>query len=83
MTKKEETKTKAPTIAEQLGEMKQALPLSYIARNYFKKSPSWLSQRINGTPVRGRVYTLNEEQKEIFHRALRDISQLYLSQLLD
>ena len=70
------TSVRPNTIAEQLGELKDALPLSYIAEHYFKKSASWLSQRINGTPVRGRVYTLNEEQKEIFNRALSDIGRL-------
>lgn len=50
------------------------LPISYIARTYFGKSASWLSQRINGTLVRGKVYTLNAEQKRIFNDALRDIS---------
>ncbi len=50
------------------------LPLSYIAKHYFGKSSAWLSQRINGTQVRGKVYTLNEEQKRIFNNALQDIS---------
>lgn len=50
------------------------LPMSYIARTYFGKSAAWLSQRINGTQVRGKVYTLNAEQKRIFNDALRDIS---------
>ena len=34
------------------------LPMSYIAKNYFGKSSAWLSQRINGTLVRGKTYTL-------------------------
>ena len=51
------------------------LPLSYIATHYFGKSAAWLSQRINGTPIRGKSYTLNEEQKRIFNDALSDISR--------
>lgn len=51
------------------------LPLSYIASHYFNKSTAWLSQRINGTPVRGRVYTLSEEQKSVFNKALKDIGR--------
>ncbi len=50
------------------------LPISYIAKNYFGKSASWLLQRINGYKVRGKVYTLNESQKGIFNQAVRDIS---------
>lgn len=51
------------------------LPLSYIAEHYFGKTRAWLYQRINGQPVRGRVYTLNEEQKTIFNNALQDIAK--------
>jgi len=53
------------------------LPISYIARKYYGKSQAWLSQRINGTKVRGRVYTLNAEQKEIFNHAMQDLSRFY------
>lgn len=42
------------------------LPISYIAKTYFNKSASWLLQRLNGYQVRGKIYTLNQEQKGIF-----------------
>ena len=51
------------------------LPIGVIAEKYFGKSRSWLSQRLNGTKVRGRAYTLNAEQKAIFNRAVREIGQ--------
>lgn len=51
------------------------IPWSYIAKTYFGKSAAWLSQRINGTQVRGQIYTLNAEQKEILNRALSEIGQ--------
>ena len=51
-------------------------PWSYIAREYFGKSVSWLTQRINGYPVRGRVYTLNSEQKQTLNRAMADIGKI-------
>lgn len=53
------------------------LPLSYIAKKYFGKSHAWLSQRINGTKVRGHVYTLSDEQKQIFNTAMQDLSKFY------
>ena len=53
------------------------LPISYIAKKYFGKSQSWLSQRINGTKVRGRVYTLTDEQKRIFNNAMQDLSEFF------
>lgn len=49
------------------------IPWSYIAREYFHKTPGWLQQRINGQPVRGKVYTLNNEQKAVLGRALSEI----------
>lgn len=60
-------------IREQLKEFSEILPLSYIAKHYFGKSSSWLYQRINGNKVRGKVYTLNSKEIEIFNRALKEI----------
>lgn len=51
------------------------LPISYIAKEYFGKSAAWLLQRLNGYEVRGQVYTLSEQQKDTFNRALQEISQ--------
>ena len=51
-------------------------PWRYIANTYFKKSAAWLSQRINGTPVRGQVYTLNEEQKATLNRAMKEVGEM-------
>lgn len=51
------------------------LPLCYIAQRYFGKSAAWLSQRLNGSEVRGHVYTLNAEQKGVFNRAVQEIGQ--------
>ena len=59
------------------------LPISYIAKNYFGKSSSWLYQRINGTSVRGRTYTLNVEQKKVFNAALKEIGEKIASLSID
>lgn len=59
------------------------LPISYIAKNYFGKSSSWLYQRINGTSVRGRTYTLNAEQKKVFNSALKEIGEKIASLSID
>lgn len=50
------------------------IPISYIAEKYFHKSHAWLSQRLNGTKVRGKSYTLNAEQKNVFNNAMHDIA---------
>ena len=53
----------------------ELLPIAYIARKYFGKSRSWLYQRINGNSVRGKVYTLSDEQKAVFNEAVQDIAK--------
>lgn len=61
--------------AKELKKMKEIVPVSYIARHYFGKSAAWLQQRLYGYTVRGRVYTLNDEQKVTFDNALKDIAR--------
>lgn len=62
-------------IREQLRANYEILPISYIAKNYFRKSTSWLYQRINGTKVRGRIYTLNDQERKVFNTALQELSK--------
>ena len=70
----ENEEIKKVAIREQISEKAYKLiPWSYIAKNYFGKSVSWLTQRVNGYPVRGKVYTLTEEQKRILNRAFSEI----------
>lgn len=72
----EEIKQDITTLRQQIKEDDYKLiPMSYIAKHYFGKSASWLYQRINGNKVGGRSYTLNEEQKATFNRALQDIAK--------
>lgn len=61
------------TVREQMKEIADIVPISYIAKNYFGKSRAWLYQRINGYRVRGHVYTLNDNELETFNRALKEI----------
>lgn len=68
-----ETLDRAMTLQEKIKEMKEIVPISYIARNYFGKSTAWLQQRIYGYKVRGRVYTLSEQDRLIFNNAIQDI----------
>lgn len=63
------------TIRVQLKKSIELLPMSYIAKQYFGKSASWLYQRINGNKVRGKVYTLSENEISIFNKALNDIAR--------
>ena len=72
----DQLQSEVQTLREQLAkEDYKLLPLRYIAQEYFGKSAAWLSQRLNGSEVRGHVYTLNSEQKDIFNRAVQEIGQ--------
>lgn len=64
---------RAIALQEKIKEMKEIVPISYIARKYFGKSTAWLQQRIYGYKVRGRVYTLNDQDRQVFDNAIRDI----------
>ena len=48
---------------------------SYIAKNYFEKSETWLIRRINGSSVNGKMVFLSEEDKKILINALQEISR--------
>ena len=60
-------------LREQLGPLAEALNMSYIARTYFGKSRSWLSQRLNGHTVHGRKVVLTDDERETLNYALHDI----------
>lgn len=63
------------TVKQQLSTISSIVSLSYIAKNYFGKSAAWLSQRINGSKVRGKIYTLNQKDVETLNYAIQDISK--------
>lgn len=60
-------------LQKQIEPYKEILPFKYIAEHYFGKSAAWLSQRIKGTPVRGKVYTLKPAEIVTFNNAVHDI----------
>lgn len=70
-----ETKRDIDKLRSQIECEYEILPLSYIAKHYFNRSRAWLYQRLNGLEVKGRTYSLNEKQKEIFNTACQDISK--------
>lgn len=72
-----ELETATENLRSQIENEYDVIPMSYVARHYFGKSQSWLAQRINGYEVRGRVYTLNEEQKATFNAAMQDLSRQF------
>lgn len=54
----------------------QAINLSYIAKRYFNKDRSWLSQRLNGSIVNGKPATFTEDELRILSESLSDIGSI-------
>ena len=66
---------KRNSIKEQLQYNAEIIPFAYIAREYFKKSRTWLYQRVNGSIVNGKPCQFKDEEIIIFNNALKDVGQ--------
>lgn len=62
------------TLRAYLDGIYESISWSYIARHYFGKSRSWLSQRINGFKIRNKEVQFTESEKKILLNALLDLS---------
>ena len=58
-----------------LGDLPDALSLSYIAKKYFGKSRGWLMQKVNGNRVNGKIAVFTDEDRLVFRKALQDLSE--------
>jgi len=61
-------------IKEQLSQVSEIISMAYIAKTYFNKSKSWLSQRINEFDVNGKPAKFMPEEIETLNFAIKDIS---------
>ena len=66
---------KTVKIKEQLAQVSAIVSMSYIAKNYFNKSKSWLSQRINEFDVNGKPARFTSEEVNTLNFAFDDISK--------
>lgn len=64
------------TLSQQLGEVSDMLSMSYVARAYFGKSRSWISQRLHGNIVNGKPAIFTPSELETLRGALKDMSEL-------
>jgi len=62
-------------IRQQLGDVPDILSMSYIAKNYFGKSRTWLYQRINGNKVNGKPAYFTRSERKQLQEALQDIGK--------
>lgn len=59
----------------QLAEVSEIISLSYIAKTYFNKTKSWLSQRVNGHTVNGKAALFTSEEMKTLNFALKDVGK--------
>ncbi|GAB6011489.1 DUF5053 domain-containing protein [Viscerimonas tarda] len=69
--------TKILLLKLQLNEYQEIIPYSYIAKKYFQKSKSWLSQRVNGYDVNRKKTKFTPEELDIFIFSLKDIGNVF------
>jgi len=61
-------------VKEQLSQITEIISMAYIAKTYFNKSKSWLSQRINEFDVNGKPAKFLPEEIDTLNFAIKDIS---------
>ena len=65
----------ATKVKMQLMEVTEIVSLSYIAKNYFHKTRTWLYQKINGNKVNGKEASFTKEEINTLNYAIQDISK--------
>ena len=58
-----------------MGDITEAVSLSYIAKNYFGKSRAWLMQKVNGNTVNGKKAAFTPSESRQMREALQDLSR--------
>jgi predicted outer membrane protein len=62
-------------LKEKLKEILPVISVSYLAKNYFKKTPQWFYQRLNGNNVNGKEAHFTNNELKILSNALKEIGQ--------
>ena len=62
-------------IKAKLNDVSKMVSMSYIAKEYFNKSRSWLHQRINGYLVNGKQATFTKDERETLNRAFKELGE--------
>jgi hypothetical protein len=73
----EETNEKVEefVLKQRLEEILPIISVSYLAKNYFKKTPQWFYQRLNGNSVNGKKASFTTQEIKTLSFALREIGQ--------
>jgi len=62
-------------IRQKLKDVIPVISMSYISKNYFKKSENWIYQRLNGNKINGKTATFTHDEIDTLKFALNDLSQ--------
>ena len=62
-------------VKDQISQISDIISMTYIAKNYFNKSKSWISQRINELDVNGKPVRFMPEEIDKLNFAFKDISE--------
>ena len=73
--RKECIEYKPDATATAFSELEDIINKSQIAKQYFGKSPSWFSQRVNGCIVLKKSMAFKEEEYHQLAEAFRDIAK--------
>jgi hypothetical protein len=60
-------------LAEKLKEVLPAISVSYIANHYFRKTPQWFYQRLNGNTINGKPARFTDNELKTLSGALKDV----------
>jgi len=62
-------------LKQKLEDILPVISVSYLAKNYFKKTPQWFYQRLNGNNVNGKEAHFTHKELETLAIALKEIGQ--------
>ncbi len=62
-------------LRQKLEDVLPILSVSYLSKNYFKKTPQWFYQRLNGNNVNGKEAHFTANELETLSGALREIGE--------
>lgn len=62
-------------IRKQIEDILPILSISTLVKKYFKKTPQWFYQRLNGNIVNGKPAMFTEQELDTLRFALQDISK--------
>ena len=52
-----------------------AISISYLAKNYFHRTPQWFYQRMNGNSVNGKPVKFSDSEIQTLYIAIQDIGK--------